>query len=120
MTQYRDPAQETVILIEAQISKLIAESNEKNKPLTNYGLVHAVCHMYENKEFLLKEAGLEAPKASARALEVEEIIAAMDKFRPFVWNGDKDAQAGIRLVEAVAPFFRKYGVRIKMLLKGEA
>ena len=119
MTEYRDPDKEVVGIIAGQITTLIDESIQKGEPMGNHALVYAVCHLYENKEFLLSEAGMEAPKAAKKDLDIKIICDKIDKIRGFAWNGDTDPQAGLNLAEAAAPFFREHGVKIKKLLNGE-
>ena len=120
MTTYRDPDKEAVGIIAGQITKLIDESIQKGEPMGNHALVYSVCHLYENRDFLLSEAGLEAPKAAKKDLDVQIICDKIDKIRGFAWNGDTEPHAGLQLAEAAAPFFREYGVKIKKILRGEA
>ena len=120
MTTHRDPDPEVVAIIAAQIDALLKEAIDKKEALSNLGLVNAVCHLYENKDFLRKEAGMEAPKAAMQDLEIQLICDGIDKCRQFAWNGDTEPNAGLNLAEAAAPFFRKYGVKIKTMLKGAA
>ena len=121
MSKYRDPDPEIVQIIAAQISVILEEALEKKEAMSNLKLVHAVCHLYENRDFLRKEAGLLlAPEAAKKDLEVQIICDKIDKLRQFAWNGDTDPHNGIRLAEASAPFFREYGVKIKKILKDAA
>lgn len=120
MTKHIDPDKEVVTLIAAEINKLLAESSAKGEAMDNYKLVYAVCHLYENRDFVRQEAGMEAPKASARDLEVSLICDQIDKMRQLALFGDNDAMKGLQLVEIACPFFREYGVKIKKMLKGTA
>ncbi len=117
--KYKDPDLEVVALIAGQITPLIAAAGEQGHPMSNLDLVKAVCHMYENREFIRQEAGMTAPKAAKKSLEVEVICDKIDKLRGFAWNGDTDPHAGLNLAEAAAPFFREYGQKIKDYLRGK-
>ena len=120
MTQnkHRTPDPEVVAIIARQINSLIQKSIEDKVAMSNEILVATICHFYENKEFILVEAGMDAPVAAKKDLEIDLICADIDKIRGFAWNGDTDPHQGIMLAESAAPFFRKYGVKIKKLLKG--
>lgn len=122
MTQekHRTPDPEAVRLIAAQIGALLQKSMEEKVAMSNDELVAVVCHLYENKDFVLVEAGMDAPVAAKKDLEIGLICADIDKIRGFAWNGDTDPHQGIRLAESAAPFFRKYGVKIKKILQGAA
>lgn len=116
--KYKEPDPEVVGIIIGHISFLLKTAAEKGSALSNAELVAAVCHMYENKDFVRKEAGLAAPKAAKTGMEIEIICDKIDKLRSFAWNGDTDPRAGLNLAEAAAPFFREYGVKIKNILRG--
>lgn len=119
MTQnFRDPDVDAVKLIAVQVGDLLQKAIKNKEAMSNLQLVTAVCHLYENKEFLLKEAGMDAPIAAKKDMDVQIICDKIDKIRTYAWNGDTDPQAGLNLAEACAPFFREYGVKIKKLLKG--
>jgi hypothetical protein len=113
----RDPDVEAVQLITAQVDGVLKQSMKDKVALNNEELVAMVCHLYENKEFILSEAGMGAPSAAKTSMEIDLICEGIDKCRNFAWNGDTIASAGLNLAEAAAPFFRKYGVRIKKLLR---
>ncbi len=119
MTQFRDPNAEAVALITVQINQLLIKAMTDKVALSNDELVRTICHLYENKEFICKEAGMAAPVAAKADLDIQIICDKIDKIRTFAWNGDTDPVAGLNLAEACAPFFREYGVKIKKLLKGE-
>lgn len=116
---FRDPNPEAVAVITAQVNALITKSMTDKVFLSNEMLVSSICHLYENKEFVLKEAGMDAPVAAGKDLDIDLICSDIDKLRGFAWNGDTDPHAGLNLAEAAAPFFRKHGVKIKKLLRGE-
>ena len=121
MTQHKDPDNEVVGLIATQITKLLADTEANGgEPMSNFKLVYAVCHLYENRDFVRQEAGMEAPKASARDLEIDLICEKIDKMRQLALFGDNDAMKGLQLVELACPFFREYGVKIKKMLRGTA
>ncbi len=122
MTQdkHRTPDPEAVRLIAAQVGALLQKSMEEKVAMSNEELVAVVCHLYENKEFVLTEAGMDAPVAAKKDMEISLICADIDKIRGFAWNGDTDPHAGLNLAEACAPFFRKYGVKIKKMLQERA
>ena len=121
MTQHKDPDTEVVALINGQITKLLAETEANGgEPMSNYKLVYAVCHLYENRDFVRQEAGMDAPKASKRDLQVSLICDKIDKMRQLALFGDKDAMKGLQLVELACPFFREHGVEIKKMLRGTA